>query len=63
MNDHLKSVISDDFNYDEFLAEVNKARDLLEPSWVICRSQEDAKAFACWCIENGIEEPEIIVFQ
>jgi hypothetical protein len=49
------------FDYDRFLSEVAKCRDRLEPSWVICRSVEHAEAFAYWCIENGIEEPEIAV--
>lgn len=55
--------MANDFDYDGFLAEVSKVRDALEPSWVIARSQEDAEAFAYWCIENGIEESEIVVFQ
>lgn len=50
-----------DFDYDQFLSDVAKCRDELEPNWVICRSVEDAEAFAYWCIENGIEEPQIVV--
>lgn len=27
--------------------------------WVKARSVEDAMAFQAWCIENGIESPEV----
>lgn len=49
-----------DQQYDEFLAFVEQARESVgPPSWVICRSQEEAEAFAAWCVENGIEQPQI----
>jgi hypothetical protein len=52
------------FHYDEFLAEFQKARASVgEPSWVIARDLESAEAFASWCVENDIEEPEIAVIK
>lgn len=54
--------MGDDFDYDKFLKEVMDIPPREEPTWIQCRSAEEAEAFACWCVENGIEEPEIIVF-
>lgn len=51
-----------DMEYDEFLAFVEEARRRLGPvKYVVARSVEAAEAFSCWCVDNGIEEPEIIV--
>lgn len=53
--------MADEFDYDKFLKEVMSIPPREEPTWVPFRSVEEAEAFAYWCIENGIEEPEIIV--
>lgn len=50
-----------EFNYDAFLKDLEEARDLARPSYVICRSVEEAEAFAQWCIDNAIEDPLIAV--
>jgi hypothetical protein len=51
-----------EFDYDGFLVTVQKLRDDgNEPRWVVARSVESAEAFAAWCIETGIEEPEILI--
>lgn len=50
-----------DFDYDKFLKAVAECRDGMEPCWVIARDVETAEAFAAWCEENGIEEPQIAV--
>lgn len=51
------------FDYDKFLKEVMNIPPRDVPSWVPCRSVEEAEAFAAWCVENDIEEPEIVVFK
>jgi hypothetical protein len=48
--------------YDQFVSFVEECLETTNPLWIMARSVENAKAFACWCIENGIEEPEIVVF-
>lgn len=53
--------MADEFDYDKFLKEVMNIPPREQPKWIPCRSVEEAEAFADWCIENGIEEPEIIV--
>lgn len=51
-----------EFDYDQFIAEVEKARDGMgEPCWIIAKSVEHAEALAAWCIQNGIEEPRIVI--
>lgn len=52
---------TNDFNYDELVKFMEQARGLYSPEWVVSRSIEEAEAFAYWCIENGIEEPRIVV--
>lgn len=54
---------TDDLNYDELLEFIEQARGLYGPEWVVFRSIEEAKAFAYWCIENGIGEPRIVVLE
>lgn len=54
---------TDDFDYDEFVKFAEQARGLYSPEWVVSRSVEEAEAFAYWCIENGIEEPRIVVLE
>jgi hypothetical protein len=55
--------VSTEFDYDGFLAEAEKALDQMQPSAVIARSLEHAYALAAWCVENGIEEPQIVVLE
>jgi hypothetical protein len=51
-----------EFDYDRLLVMVKKLRDDgNEPCWVVARSVESAEAFAAWCTEAGIEEPEILI--
>lgn len=40
---------------------MERCHSLYRPNYVIARSVEDAQAFAAWCVENGIEEPKIVV--
>lgn len=42
------------------VAERERVRDTVdEPCWAIARDVETAEAFADWCVENGIEDPQI----
>ena len=51
-----------EFDYDGFIAWFDELRShAVGPNCIMARSVEDAEAFAAWCIENGIEEPEVIV--
>lgn len=51
-----------EFDYDALLEAVERARaQHAEPSWVVARSPKAAQAFAQWCVDNGIEEPQIVV--
>lgn len=50
-----------DFDYDKFLKEVMGIPPRAEPVWIQCRSAEEAEAFARWCVENGIKQPETVV--
>jgi hypothetical protein len=50
-----------ELNYDELIAFMEQCHSLYKPKYVIARSVEDAEAFAYWCVENGIEEPEIAI--
>lgn len=53
-----------DFDYDQLVKQITEAENTVGPaSGVIARSVEEAEAFAYWCIENGIEEPRIVVLE
>ena len=53
-----------DFDYDKFLAEVERLRSQQsEPCGVMARSLEEAEAFADWCEENDFERPKIRMVQ
>lgn len=49
------------FDYDSFLRETQKCCEQVDPSWVIARDVDAATAFVQWCIDNGIEEPRVII--
>lgn len=59
----IQSVDFNEASYDEFMAFVEERRENYRPRGVIARSQEDAQAFAVWCVENDIEEPKILVLE
>jgi hypothetical protein len=50
-----------EFDYDVFVNTVEMYQAAAPHAWVVARSLDEAKAFAAWCVENGIEEPEIII--
>jgi hypothetical protein len=54
---------TDNFDYDSFLRNVMNIPPRDMPSWIQCRSLEEAKALAAWCIENDIEEPRVVVLE
>lgn len=49
--------------YNQLLDAIKAAPPESEPSCVIARSVEDAYAFAQWCVDNGLEEPEVRIVQ
>lgn len=51
-----------EFDYDKFLAEVMSIPPRDMPTWISCRSPEEATAFAQWCVDNEIEEPRVVIF-
>jgi len=53
--------MSDNFEYERFTNAVAMCREASPHACVVTRSLEEAEALAAWCVENGIEEPEIIV--
>lgn len=53
-----------EFDYDQLVRLITEAENSVGPaSGVIFHSVEAAEAFAYWCIENGIEEPRIVVLE
>lgn len=51
-----------EFDYDKFLSGVMSIPSLHMPTWIPCRSAEEAMAFAQWCVDNEIEEPRVVIF-
>ena len=47
-----------EFDYDSFVAQMEKAKD--RPLLFHARSREEAEALVAWCKENGFEVPQII---